>query len=268
MTPLKKIFIFLTFAAALIVLAQVSGSLSAASPKVTVSEFKGRASILRHGKVIPAFEGMEIQTGDIVRTEKNSHIDIVCAKKWGFRLMDSAEGVLIQNDEDEVEVELKQGDIVSSVEKPMRKDNYRIQTPVAVLGVRGTKFLTGVKTLEDNLSAVRCAVGTGTVSALIKKSGGRFPLEKGRALDAKEGDMDPKLRDATAEELGIVALADEIQVSGTQQKWNRLDQLNGFGRGPRKGPKTREMVDSDDSSSSSDDDWDSGHQESGHFYSG
>lgn len=109
---------------------------------------KGDVKVTSKGKVSPAKVGVKVNEGDIVVTGPDSRAKIVMMDKNVLNLSPDStlEIVVYKNDpktqSKKVELKVDQGKVRASVEQKYDEDKntFKIKTPTAVAGVRGTDF--------------------------------------------------------------------------------------------------------------------------------
>lgn len=115
-----------------------------------------------------------IKEKDIIRTGANSFATIQFGDKGVVRIQENTVAnfrMLFSNDQ--AEIYLNQGEVLSKIERLQKEERYTIKTPTAVASVRGTEFSAGY---ADGKSYV--AVSTGKVS-VGKKSSAEQSTEDG-----------------------------------------------------------------------------------------
>jgi tetratricopeptide (TPR) repeat protein len=136
----------------------------------TIASAQGRVSIARQGTTteVPARVGTAVCRLDTVRTGARSRAAVVLANGAVMRLDRRSALTLADVNADVSQVaqlRLEQGRVQSFSRKPRR---FQVQTPLAVLGVRGTEFLATAEEGESTLTVfegeveARAADGAGT----------------------------------------------------------------------------------------------------------
>ncbi len=101
--------------------------------------FSGGVRVLRQGVEVALEEGARIAAGDEIVTEPGAWLFVVSPAGDEMEVMGDSRLRLEELGLEEVEIELDLGTILNRVrEQPGRE--YRIRTPVAETGVRGTEF--------------------------------------------------------------------------------------------------------------------------------
>lgn len=161
----------------------------------------GSNSLLRGGVVKPVSRGSEVYVGDQFNTGNNGHIHLLMIDQGFFSvrpnsrmLVDSYSYNPENAAENNVKVTLEEGVLRSITGKAgeTNKKQYRLNTPVAAIGVRGTDF-----TVQTTLEMSRISVRSGGVvmspfdtSCLSSASG---PCEGEGALSMFATDSDAVL---------------------------------------------------------------------------
>lgn len=145
-----------------------AGTARAAAVKATLSDVKGAVSVRQaDGDYAPAKTGMTVADGVSIKTGADGSAIL----KWGGHTAKIAPLTVVKvsslkvDDKgvSESKLNLSQGRVVSKVGKLDKGSAFMIETPVAVAGVRGTAFETGMDP-ETNQATV--AVVEGDVSVM------------------------------------------------------------------------------------------------------
>lgn len=168
---------------ALFILLFVIGfSVSFAAEKRTakVKELYGKVEVqaATSEKKIPAFKNMVIREGDKIITGKDSKIVMTVDKDKEITLaantiaiLSELKGVSTTND---TVITIQAGGVGSKIEKKLDKDSsYKIKTPTAVMGVRGTHFYVQVEKAEQKLRhpEVNIWLSKGVIEVEYRKEG-------------------------------------------------------------------------------------------------
>lgn len=127
---------------------------SAQSPIGLVKVTEGSATVQRSGATLPAQLGLALQEGDVLRTGADGRMGVVLRDDTKLSLGPETE---IRIDQFlfapakgglALVVKMARGVMafVSGNIAKLSHDSVRIETPVAILGVRGTQFLAKVET--------------------------------------------------------------------------------------------------------------------------
>ncbi|MBD3378872.1 MAG: hypothetical protein GF408_00195 [Candidatus Omnitrophica bacterium] len=120
--------------------------------KAVVIAVEGNVSVMIKGaeKPVVVKEGMELSGGDVVRTERKASLELAFDKEGGnvVKLGGSTEAIIMITDEDRLE--LVKGEIITFLKNLHKGETFRIRTPAAACGARGTgwKMRTDGKVLD------------------------------------------------------------------------------------------------------------------------
>jgi len=113
-----------------------------------VVQIKGKSEIVRDGKVIPARVNELIQKGDLLRTYKDAAVSVQLSSGAMFKMAAETEVMLADLVRDNtgfrVKLDIRRGSLANKLDSMGAKDNYTVQAPTAVAGVRGTEFLVEI----------------------------------------------------------------------------------------------------------------------------
>ena len=140
----------IAMAQALVLLATIA---SAASSIGLVKVAEGVASVKRGDATLEARPGLPLQEGDVLRTGANGRIGVVLRDDTKLSLGPESEIQIDQFAFSPAEgrlalaAKIARGVVafVSGSIAKLSNDAVRIETPVAILGVRGTQFLANVE---------------------------------------------------------------------------------------------------------------------------
>jgi hypothetical protein len=124
-------------------------------PAGSVKTIKGAASIVRQEKIIPAESGEKIFEGDILRTEADGSLGVIFKDDTLLSLGPNSElvidGFLFAPAKGKLSfvVRMLKGTAayLSGISAKLSPESVRFETPVASVGIRGTKFVVKV---DDN----------------------------------------------------------------------------------------------------------------------
>ena len=178
-----------------------------------VTESKGETFIVRNGKYLPAHVGMKVKKDDVVKTGPASQMDFSVNDQGGVRLLGPTELGVASTKKQDTQVDLRVGNIIVNLKEKLKGAKFQVQTPAAVLAVRGTQFW-GREEQKSDKNVTTFAVRRGTVEVTDKATGESFTMEKGEAIDLSIEAGAAHSRKALAAEMGAMAQADEIRTSG------------------------------------------------------
>jgi len=133
----------------------------------SVSFVIGRANVQRSGELLPLSSGTELKVGDQLLTPANGHVHIRFVDGALVSLRPSSSLKIYEYRFDaqnpaasSVKFELEQGVVraISGQAAEAAKEKFRLNTPLAAIGVKGTDFV-----VEANKSRVNAIVNQGTI---------------------------------------------------------------------------------------------------------
>ena len=139
----------------------------ASHPVGSVSFVIGRANVLRAGELLPLSSGSELRVGDQLVTPANGHVHVRFVDGALVSLRPSSRLNIYEYRFDSqnpaassVKFDLEQGVVraISGQAAEAAKDKFRLNTPLAAIGVKGTDFV-----VEANKSRVNAIVNQGAI---------------------------------------------------------------------------------------------------------
>ena len=146
---------------------QSSVPASSATAVGSVSFVIGRANVQRAGELLPLTAGAELKVGDQLLTPANGHVHVRFVDGALVSLRPSSSLKIFEYRFDaqnpaasSVRFELEQGVVraISGQAAEAAKDKFRLNTPLAAIGVKGTDFV-----VEANQSRVNAIVNQGAI---------------------------------------------------------------------------------------------------------
>ena len=146
---------------------QGTGALSAQTSIGSVTFVIGRASVERAGESVSLASGSELKVGDLLLTPANGHVHIKFVDGALVSLRPSSSLKIVEYRYDpqnpagsQVRFELEQGVVraISGKAAESAKDKFRLNTPLAAIGVKGTDFV-----VEASGSRVNAIVNQGAI---------------------------------------------------------------------------------------------------------
>jgi hypothetical protein len=141
-----------------------------------VVQIKGKSEIVRGGKTIPAKVNELIQKGDLLRTHKDASVSVQLSSGAMFKMAADTEVMLADLVRDNtgfrVKLDVRRGSLANKIDQMGGKDNYTVQAPTAVAGVRGTEFL-----VEINEAVNQATVLVNDGSVAVQDPAGKLPEE-------------------------------------------------------------------------------------------
>lgn len=150
------------------------------------------------------FEGKELSLGDSfpigkdIQIDNNSYVDVKLSSGSIVRLKNA--NVRLNLNNDSVEWNLVSGIIYSYVPKKNKNSNYRIITPISVMGVRGTRFVVDETQDKTYICVCEGKVAARFIQGKVEKivsEGEDLYLELGREL--KEPEPSPSMKNMADE---------------------------------------------------------------------
>ena len=178
-----------------------------------ITQVEGEAQIVRNGQSIPAIIGTPVEKGDLIRSPKGSHVDFSMNGVAGLSAAEGAECEISETENGIMKVGLELGELRANIKKLPAGSSFTVETPTAIATVRGTQFISRVVMNDKNLPDSSFAVRDSIVDVTSKKSGEKFSVEQGQAIDvpsAPEG-SGPQIRQASGTE--IVRMESSSQIT-------------------------------------------------------
>lgn len=164
---MKKIFLSIS------ILCLICFALVAGTFKGRIDFINGSGSVQKlDGRLVDLMVNDEVQQGEIIIANANSFVDVEVsgsffrvAEKSSVRLeelkIDSAYSIKKKNPPISIKLNLMNGSVLSKVKKLNSKSDFKVSTPTAVCGVRGTFF----ETSHFNETKVKVMSGVVSVSS-------------------------------------------------------------------------------------------------------
>ncbi|MBN1898980.1 MAG: FecR domain-containing protein [Spirochaetes bacterium] len=155
---MKKLFLFL------IILGLMISGCTKEADKVKfgiVTLFIGDVEIKKGMKTVKPAIKMILRAGDRVITGKGSRLDMQMGNFGVLRINQSSEvemDRLLDASNDSIQTFLKEGQIICKLKKLQKNQDFSVETPTAVVGVRGTTFAVD-SSQEEKKSSVAVAEG-------------------------------------------------------------------------------------------------------------
>ncbi len=111
----------------------------------TIKTIIGSGILVRGSNDLKLRSGLKITSGDILKTNVDSEIEIDFGKKRIIKLGESSELMIENNAIKDFTVSMKEGKMMSILKDLTKGETYHVKGTTAVVGARGTKFLTVVK---------------------------------------------------------------------------------------------------------------------------
>lgn len=125
----------------------------------------GDVKIIRTGAETGAHPGNSIQEGDRISTGDRSLLVIQISDRDIVRV--SSNSILeirsIANGKD-VKLYLERGEVISKVSRLEKNENYMVQTPTVIAGVRGTEFSVSASAKEERVAVLKGNVAVNLIA--------------------------------------------------------------------------------------------------------
>ncbi|TGK11783.1 iron dicitrate transport regulator FecR [Leptospira fletcheri] len=143
-----------------------------------------------------AEQGLTVSASDTILTGANGSVEIIVADSGIIKVSKNSElsvATLVTDSGSDVKVNVNYGKIVTMVRKEQKTSDFRVVTPTALAGVRGTTFLTSVENPSGNRMncanegcEVRFAVLEGSVAVTKVGEDSEVILDRNRELTLKK----------------------------------------------------------------------------------
>lgn len=189
-----------------------SSNVYAAAPAILVREVQGHAQFIINGQTVQVKPGSEIPQGAILKSDNSGSVDVSIYGDSGFRFLAGTQIVFENTDPQKIKLNLQSGNLIARFKNKVGpKATFDVETPTAVLAVRGTQFWGRVVSPEEK-PVTSFAVREGVVSVKVKAGGEIITLKKGEAVDLSKNDKQPRLRSAQPAEMSAIAQSETIQI--------------------------------------------------------
>lgn len=141
---------------------------------------RGEVTIVSLGKSTAAQKGAVINSGDTVKASAKSLAIISMDDGIVFKMNPKSDLSIPEKDDNSVT--LNSGSIFSKVSKQKPNQQFKLRTPSAVIGVRGTEFFTSYGQSEDKKSDIWMCVNEGAVEVLSSKSKEPVVVKQGEGV--------------------------------------------------------------------------------------
>lgn len=218
---------------------------------IQIYKLDGSAWIIRERSgEIEAYENLYLESGDTVKVAQDSSLRlkldddkyILAEENTVFTLV--AEGT---KEDSGTRIELQDGAVTNEIQNPLNgKSFYEVQTPNAVMAVRGTCFRAEVKEEEDGSYSTALDTFNGTVASRLKYpdgtvmeeeilvTGGQF-VEIGNTPDSSYYKSGVQDIDYTEKSVTVLEFLQDIMSGGGREAGigvEQLEQLIGEKRRP------------------------------------
>ena len=135
--------------------------------QIQVYKIDGTATVARQGSNMDAYENMQLQSGDIIETIKDSYLQLKLDEDK-YILVEPESKISLQATGNSIDsktsIYLEKGAIVNQLDNPLSEDSsYEVTTPNSTMAVRGTTFRVEITIDEKGESHAKVAVYGGKV---------------------------------------------------------------------------------------------------------
>ncbi len=167
---------------------------------VSIYNLDGNGSLLRNGKSVSIKPDTVLQQNDRVSADIDSSMDIAFYWYMGCRLAGGAEAVLAKARESAISLQVKSGTVLVNARALPDTFTYEIETPLAVVTVKGTvQFWARIFLDENKKNAATFASRRGVLFVRLK-SGSTLAIAEGNAIDVSADTFIPSARPLSEEE--------------------------------------------------------------------
>ncbi|MDC7232728.1 MAG: FecR family protein [Spirochaetales bacterium] len=143
----------------------------------SLSYYEGDVTVLRNSREMEADFGMDLLTGDLIRSGRNSVAIIEMEHGRTLKLREDS-SLVLENLSRQTSVALKKGSVFSRVER-LSGGSFNVHTDAVVAGVRGTEFFMAFGETIDHEPDLWLCVNEGTVEVSLKKGDESVLVEEG-----------------------------------------------------------------------------------------
>lgn len=161
---------------------------------------RGEVTVVSQGKSTVAQKDFPIKSGDTIKTSAKS-IAIISMEDGVVFKMNPISDLSIP-EKDDNSVTLNSGSVFSKVSKQKPNQQFKLRTPSAVIGVRGTEFFTSYGQTEDKKSDVWMCVNEGSIEVTGAKGKEAVVVKQGEGVVIPSGkDVTPAKKYAWTKKL-------------------------------------------------------------------
>lgn len=161
---------------------------------------RGEVTVVSQGKSTVAQKDFSIKSGDTIKTSAKSIAIISMDDGVVFKMNPKSDLSIPEKDDNSVT--LNSGSVFSKVAKQKPNQQFKLRTPSAVIGVRGTEFFTSYGQTEDKKSDVWMCVNEGSVEVTSVKGKEAVVVKQGEGVVIPSGkDVTPAKKYAWTKKL-------------------------------------------------------------------
>ena len=194
----------------------------------------GPTQVQRGEATTDLYNGDMITEGDRITTGKDARVEIALAGH-SVRILENSSVTLLElkktsEGQRNVGLDVAQGTLLSSVKRLSKQESFEVRTPVAIAGVRGTRFSVAV---NDSGSQVRLYDG----AVVVKRGESETVLSPGKGVEVTKSGVSELTEDSTdyAQQIQemetnpnadpeIIAAADSLKSAKSEKELKALYQ--------------------------------------------
>ncbi len=150
-----------------------------------INHFSGDVTVVTGDQSAKAKIGAKVGSGDSVKTGKDSLAMLLMSDGAVIKINEKSEHQVPK--EAEKELTLKAGSIFSKIPKQAQEQQFRIRTPSAVIGVRGTQFFTSFGQDDKTKADVWMCVNEGSVEVTSTANQKKVLVHEGEGVLVPDG---------------------------------------------------------------------------------
>ncbi len=196
-------------------------ALAAEGRTAKIYDYSNTVTVIRGKSSLKVYKSMRLKEGDTIKTGENSiaYIEIDSDK---VVKMDSSTIITLSNFDGtdkngSINISLTSGKIFNDIKKKLTKNStYKVRTPNAVMGVRGTTFVVGIKPLSGDNHQTELSVLDGTVAfAASQQEHSNVFVEMNQKANTTQLTEDklPKVTELNTTDLGTFELEEIVNNS-------------------------------------------------------
>lgn len=202
-----------------------------------VALVKGVAKIRRGKETLEVKQGMVVNNGDIISTERRSLV-VINSKASTYKIAPNSELRIDLSDKDVMSADMKVGTVVINFAREKISQTsfgkMKIKTPTASLGVRGTRFFAhvGDKNKNSVLSVESGSVafeqgGDAEHTLIVEKNSSSMTNVKGEVIEARQLGFEDKINwKVEVEEKDGSLEHDPALMSALEKVWDMYKKEN------------------------------------------
>ncbi len=215
-------------------LRQGSGEIKQTASRGLVVSVSGETSVDRSGKKSALYNGDVVTEGDRIQTGKDARVEIALAGH-SVRILENTDVTLLELKKSEtgsraVSLDVGQGTVLGSVRKLTPGESFQVRTPVAIAGVRGTRFSVAVSGSSAQVRLYDGAVdvkGSAGETVLVPGDGIQVSKDTVEKLSADSTDHAQQLLEMESraqEDAAVLAAADSMKSAKSEKELKDIYQ--------------------------------------------